>query len=94
MRKQIGSVRVMQEAVTLRYYPFGNRKEGYGVEIIEIAEDGSILDDARQTITHRIKAALEFTRALVHGVVFPRNLEEIVLEWNFAPSGTGKSKRF
>ena len=52
------------------------------------------MDDARQTITHRIKAALEFTRALVHGVVFPRNLEEIVLEWNFAPSGTGKSKRF
>ena len=32
MRKQIGSVRVMQEAVTLRYYLFGNRKEGYGVD--------------------------------------------------------------
>ncbi|MCI9575732.1 MAG: hypothetical protein HFJ84_03470 [Clostridiales bacterium] len=84
----------MEEAVTLRYYLFGNRKEGYGVEIIKVTEDGSILDSARQRVTHRIKEASEFARALAHGIVFPGSLEEIVPEWNFASSWTAKSNFF
>ena len=84
MRKCVASVTVREVTVTLRYYLFGSRQHGYGVQIIEFDSEGLILDHAQQKINAQLQGALRFIRALAVGRVFPYSLEEVIPEWNFA----------
>ncbi len=76
MRKCVASVTVRELTVTLRYYLFGSRQHGYGVQIIEFDSEG--------LINAQLQGALRFIRALAVGRVFPYSLEEVIPEWNFA----------
>ena len=80
MKKRIGTVRLPEERITLKYYAFGSRKDGYGLEVVELAGGG----ERRERCPGVTRSRARFQRlcaAVVRGAVFPGFLAEAIAEW-------------
>jgi hypothetical protein len=62
----------------LNYYVFGNRNEGFWVEIRE-----TCIEKTDHAVSKSFKKALDLARKLYHGSVFPANLCEILEDYEF-----------
>ncbi len=71
MRKCVGNIEL--HGKRLKYYVFGSRSEGYGVEITE-----TYIEKADQVVSDNLDRAMGLARKLHRCCVFPGNLTEIV----------------
>ncbi|HEX3039440.1 MAG TPA: DUF6514 family protein [Caproiciproducens sp.] len=62
----------------LKYYVFGNRNEGFGVEITETR-----IEKADHVVSNSFEKALDLAKKLRNGSVFPANLCEILEDYQF-----------
>jgi hypothetical protein len=59
--------------ICLKYFVFGNRRNGYGIRILE--ENG---DDENRYVSPKLSEALDLASKLRRCSVFPENLPEIL----------------
>lgn len=76
MRRCVGYVEY--HGKHLKYYVFGNRSEGFGVEITETCVEKTV-----KTAFHSFGTAWNLAQKLRRGLVFPANLNEILDDSQF-----------
>lgn len=79
-RSRIGTIQLPTQNITLKYYVFGCRKDGYGLEIIQ-ETNGVITQECCANISKSQQAVRALGDAVLRGVVFPGYLSELVAEW-------------
>ena len=76
MRKCVGNIKLCGNQ--LKYYVFGSRSSGFGVEIIETR-----VEKADQLVSQDLGTAMSVAEQLQKGSVFPTNLSEIIEDFQF-----------
>ncbi|QEY35768.1 hypothetical protein FL966_12225 [Caproiciproducens galactitolivorans] len=76
MKKCIGNIALKN--CTLKYYVFGNRSTGYGIEI-----KVTRVEKAVQIVSYDFGKVMDVAKKLRCGSVFPTNLSEIIEDENF-----------
>lgn len=76
MRKCVGNIELCGS--NLKYYVFGSRNTGFGVEIIVTR-----VEKADQIVSHDLEMAMNLAQQLQRGSVFPTNLSEIIEDFQF-----------
>lgn len=76
MRKCVGNIELCGSK--LKYYVFGSRSTGFGVEIVVTR-----VEKADQVVSHDLEMAMNLARQLQKGLVFPTNLSEIIEDLQF-----------
>ncbi len=76
MRRCVGYIEY--QGKRLKYYVFGNRNEGFWVEISE-----TCIEKTDHAVSKSLKKALDLARQLRNGSVFPANLCEILEDYEF-----------
>jgi len=76
MRRCVGYVE--SHGKRLKYYVFGNRRDGFGVEITE-----TYVEEAEQVVTQSLDIAMSLAQQLRRGSVFPANLTEILEDLDY-----------
>ena len=76
MRKCVGNIEL--HGRSLKYYVFGSRSAGFGVEITE-----TYVEKAEQIVAHNFEEALNVAQTLQKCSVFPTNLSEIIEDLEF-----------
>lgn len=76
MKKCVGNIEL--HGKRLKYYVYGNRQSGYGVEITE-----TYIEKAEQMVSQSLGKTLAFAQQLQQCSVFPANLSEIVDDIQF-----------
>ena len=76
MRKCVGNIELCGS--NLKYYVFGSRSTGFGVEIIVTR-----VEKADQLVSHDLGMAMNLAQQLQKGSVFPTNLSEIIEDFQF-----------
>jgi hypothetical protein len=71
MRRCVGYIEY--HGKRLKYYVFGSRSEGFGVEITE-----TCVEKTDRMVSRSFEAAQDFAKQLRNGLVFPANLNEIL----------------
>lgn len=77
MRRCVGYIEF--KGKLLRYYVFGNRNKGFGVEITE-----TCIEKTDRPVSKSLKKALELAKKMRNGTVFPANLCEILEDYEFS----------
>lgn len=83
MRKKVGSIVLPKKSITLHYYVFGNRKGGFGVQILQCCGEQIMQNEIKSHLTRDWLSARNFARLLAKGAVFPYNLSEICEDYQF-----------
>ena len=76
MRKCVGNIELLGRS--LKYYVFGCRSTGFGVEITE-----TYVVKADQIVAQSFEKALDVAQTLQKCSVFPTNLSEIIEDLEF-----------
>lgn len=76
MKKCVGIIELCGNH--LKYYVFGSRSTGFGVEIVKTR-----VEKADQLVSHDLGTAMNVAEQLQRGSVFPTNLSEIVEDFQF-----------
>ena len=76
MKRCVGYIEL--QGKRLKYYVFGNRRDGFGVEITE-----TNFEQADQMVTQSLETALSLAQQLRRNSVFPANLNEILEDLDF-----------
>lgn len=76
MRRCVGYMEY--QGKRLKYYVFGNRYEGFGVEITETR-----IEKSDHVVSNSFEKALNLAKKLRNGSVFPANLCEILEDYEF-----------
>lgn len=71
MRKCVGNIELL--GISLKYYVYGCRDTGFGVEITE-----THVEKADGIVSQSFEKALSVAQTLQKGSVFPTNLQEII----------------
>nr|WP_319489072.1 DUF6514 family protein [uncultured Caproiciproducens sp.] len=77
MRKCVGNIELCGSS--LKYYVFGSRSTGFGVEIT-----ATRVEKADQVVSHDLGTVMDVAQLLQKGSVFPTNLSEIIEDIQFA----------
>jgi hypothetical protein len=76
MRRCVGYIEL--HGKRLKYYVYGNRSEGFGVEIAE-----TYVEKTERTVFRSFEAARNLAKKMQNGSVFPANLSEILEDYRF-----------
>ena len=86
MKKNVGSILLPKNGTTLRYYVFGSRKKGFGVQIMRCYGEQVVQSEISSHLTYDWPSARDFAHSLARGAVFPDSLKEICEDYRFGMS--------
>ncbi len=76
MKKCVGYIEL--EGKRLKYYVYGNRSVGFGVEITE-----TYIEKTDSMISRSFETACNLAKKMQRGSVFPANLNEILEDYQY-----------